>query len=419
MRFLFATFLFSSLSAPSYADDSWTQFRGPAGTGISRATGLPIEWDEKTNNIVWKTAIHDKGWSSPVILGKQIWLTTAPAEGGSRWALCIDRDSGKIIHDLKLFDTPKKVYTIGAAATFNSHASPSPVIGQGRVYVHFGSAGTACLDSKTGKVLWQRTNLSCDHWRGPGSSPIIWNNLLVLTFDGYDQQYVIALDKNDGSTVWKKERTVDYKTDNGDLKKAYSTPAVFAIDGKPQLVSPTAAGTVAYDPRTGKELWKVHYPGMNAAPPPILADGKVLVTTGHTKNLVAIRPTGTGDITSSHVEWTFAKPNLVPSRPAPLLLDGLVYMISDDGFASCVEASNGKPVWTKRLGGNFSSSPVYAEGHIYIFDQDGKGHVMATGRAANLVRTNVLETGCMATPAIAGKALFVRTKTHLYRIEKK
>jgi outer membrane protein assembly factor BamB len=418
MRFVLATLLVLSLSVPLRADDSWPQFRGPAGTGVSSATGLPTTWNEKTN-INWKTAIHGKGWSSPVILDNQIWLTTAPPDGTSRWVLCIARDSGKILHDIKLFDTPKPLYTIGAAATFNSHASPSPVIEQSRVYVHFGCAGTACLSTDTGKVLWQRTDLRCDHWRGPGSSPILWNNLLILTFDGYDQQYVIALDKNDGTTVWKKDRTVDYKTDDGDLKKAYSTPTVFTIDGKPQLISPTAAGTVAYDPRTGKELWKVHYPGMNAAPPPLMADGKVFVTTGHTKRLVAIRPTGSGDITNTHVAWTLGKANLVPSRPAPLVFHGLLYMISDDGFASCIDITNGNVVWSKRLGGNYCSSPLCAEGRLYLFDQDGKSYVLATGRTAKLIATNRLDEGCMATPAIAGRALFVRTKNHLYRIEKK
>jgi outer membrane protein assembly factor BamB len=412
MRILLTlTTLALSLSS-ARADDSWPQFRGPNGTGVSKAVGLPTTWDEKTN-IVWKTAIHGKGWSSPVILGKQIWLTTAPDDGTSRWALCIDRDSGKILHDIKVFDTPKSLYTF---IPFNSHASPSPVIEQGRVYVHFGTAGTACLDTESGKVLWKRIDLPCNHWRGPGSSPILWQDRLVLTFDGYDYQYIVALDKNDGSTIWKKDRTVDYKTDNGDLKKAYSTPSVFTIDGKPQLISPSAAGTTAYDPKTGKEIWKVNHGGMNAATPPQMADGKVFVTTGDPAKLVAIRPTGSGDITSSNVEWIIAK--LIPTRPAPLVLDDLLYMISNQGFASCIDVKAGKIIWTKRLEGDFSASPVCAGNHLYFFDQkSGKGYVMATGRSAKLVETNRLDDGCMASPAIAGKALYVRTTTHLYRIE--
>ena len=212
MRFVLATLVLLPFSLPLHADDSWIQFRGPGGTGVSQSTGLPAVWDEKTN-IAWKTAIHDKGWSSPVVLGKQIWLTTAPADGSSRWVVCVDRDTGKVLRDIKLFDTPKKLYTTsGAAATFNSHASPSPVIEKGRVYVHFGAAGTACLGygAFRARSLWQRTDLTCDHWRGPGSSPILWNNLLILTFDGFDQQYVIVLlDKNDGSTVVERKSTHD------------------------------------------------------------------------------------------------------------------------------------------------------------------------------------------------------------------
>jgi outer membrane protein assembly factor BamB len=414
MRLVLATSLSLLLASPLTAEDSWTQFRGPNATGLSSATGLPTTWDEKTN-VVWKTAIHGKGWSSPVVLGKQIWLTTAPPDGSTRSALCIDRESGRIVHDIKLFDVPKPLYT---AIDFNSHASPSPVIEQGRVYVHFGAAGTACLDTESGKVLWKRTDLLCNHWRGPGASPILWEDLLILTFDGYDQQYVVALHRGDGSTAWKKDRVVDYKTDDGDLKKAFCTPAVFTIGGKVQLISPSAGGTTSYDPKTGKVLWKVNHPAktMNVATPPLLGDGKVLVTTGNPATLVAIRPTGSGDVSDTHVAWTVRK--LVSTRPAPLLLDGLVYMISDQGFASCLDLK-GKEVWVKRLGGNFSSSPVCAGGHLYCFDQEGKGFVLATGRTPKIVATNRLDAGCMASPAIAGKALFVRTKTHLYRIEQK
>src|SRR5262245_18341643 len=415
MRTLPSLALLLAFPALAPAADSWPQFRGPNGTGLSGSTSLPTKWDEKTN-VVWKTKIHDKGWSSPVVWGKQVWLTTAPADGKSRYAICIDRDTGKVVHDVKVFDTPRKLYTFNE---FNSHASPSPVIEDGRVYVHFGAAGTACLDTKTGKKLWERTDLLCDHFRGPGSSPILFGDLLFVNFDGYDTHYVVALQKKDGKTRWKKYRTINYRTEDGDLKKAYATCSIVTVKGKPQLVSPAAVGTVAYDPKTGEELWTVYHGGMNAAPPPVYGDGLVFLCTGTGGfRLLGLRPTGSGDVTETHVAWKYNK--AVPTRTAPLLLDGLLYMVGEGGIASCLEAKTGKLVWTKRLGGAFTASPIYAGGHLYFFDQNaGKCHVLSPGRDAKVVAVNTLDDGCMATPAVAGKALFVRTKTHLYRIEKK
>jgi outer membrane protein assembly factor BamB len=395
------------------AEDSWTQFRGPNGSGVSRSAGLPTTWDEKTH-VAWKTAVPGKGWSSPVVLGKQVWLTTAPPDGTTRSALCFDRDTGKLLHDVKVFDTPKPLYTFHA---FNSHASPTPVIEPGRVYVHFGAAGTACLDTQTAKVLWKRTDFSCNHWRGPGSSPVLAGDKLMLTFDGYDKQYLVALNKGDGTTAWRKDRAIRYRSDNGDLKKAYGTPAVFVVGGKAQLVSPSAGAVIAYDPETGNELWRVRHPGMNAATPPLLADGLVLVTTGDPSRLLAVRPTGEGDVTATHVAWTCKSG--VPNRPAPLVVGDLLYMVNNGGTVTCLEVKTGETVWSKRYTGNYTASPVFADGRLYLFDQDGKARVLRVGRAPQLEATNTLADGCMASPAVAGKALFVRTKTHLYRIEQK
>jgi outer membrane protein assembly factor BamB len=409
---LLLVFLTAPLSL--LAGDSWARFRGPDGTGISDSTGLPTTWDERTN-IVWKTRIHDKGWSSPVVLGKQVWLTTARDDGTAQWAVCVDRDSGKIVHDVKVFDTPKPPYFF--MPDYNSHASPSPVIEEGRVYVHFGSAGTACLDTATSKVLWSRRDLPCNHWRAPGSSPILWKDLLLLTFDGYDRQYLAALRKTDGKLVWEKERSVDYNTDNGDLKKAYCTPTVFEVNGKPQLVSPGAAGTVAYDPATGAEVWKVNHGGMNTATPPVMGHGKIFVTTGNPSHLVAIRPTGTGDVTKTHMEYV--RKGSAPQRPGPIVLGDLLFVVGDSGIATGTDLTTGKTLWTRRIPGAYYSSPVCADGHLYIFDRKGKGYVLTADREGKLVATNTLDDGAQATPAIAGKALYVRTNTHLYRIEKK
>jgi outer membrane protein assembly factor BamB len=408
LLFVAALSLTSADGAPN-----WPQFRGPHGDGKSDATGLPVTWGE-TKNVVWKTAIHDKGWSSPVVWGDQVWLTTARADGTRLFAVCIDRNSGKVVHDVAVFDVEKPAF---CHAT-NSYASPTPVIEEGRVYVHFGTYGTACLDTKTGKTLWERRDLHCDHFRGPASSPILYDGLLFVHFDGVDVQYLVALDKNTGKTVWRKDRGTDFKPDtNPDLKKAYGTPAVITVEGKPQLVSPAAAATTAYDPRTGAELWRVYHGGMNVAAPPLAGLGKVFLCTGDGGlKLLAVRPNGHGDVTATHIDWK--RNQGVPSRSSPLLVGDLLFMVNEIGFACCVEAKTGREVWRARLGGQYWASPLYAEGRLYFFSEGGITHVGAAGREWKELAANKLDTGCMASPAVAGKALFVRTKTHLYRIER-
>jgi outer membrane protein assembly factor BamB len=243
--------------------------------------------------------------------------------------------------------------------------------------------------------------------------------LLFLTFDGYDRQFLVALHANTGKTAWEKDRTIDYRTDNGDLKKAYSTPTIVMVDGKPQLISPSGGGTTAYEPKTGKELWIVHSRGtMNVACPPLAGQGKVYVTTGYPARFLAIRPTGSGEVTKSHVEWTITRN--VPTRPAPLLVEDRIYAVSDGAMVTCINPKDGKEVWTKRLGDKFSSSPVYGDGHLYFCTQDdGRCFVLSPTDKGRTVATNNLDDGCMATPAIAGKSLFIRTKKSLYRIENK
>ncbi len=268
--------------------ENWPQFRGPHGDGRADAAKLPLEWSE-SKNVVWKTRIHDKGWSSPVVWGDQVWMTTARADGTRLFAVCVDRNSGKVLHDIKVFDVeePSRLW-----ASYNSFASPTPAVEEGRVYVHFGTYGTACLDTKTGQTLWQRRDLHCDHFRGAASSPILSGDLLFLQFDGYDVQFVAALDKKTGRTVWKKDRDIDYKTTNGDAKKAFATPSLVTVGGKPELVSPAAMATIAYDPKTGEELWKVYHGGMNATTPPLSGQGKLFLCTGDGGlRLLAVRRT--------------------------------------------------------------------------------------------------------------------------------
>jgi outer membrane protein assembly factor BamB len=405
----------SWIAPAAYSGDKWPEFRGPSGDGHSEATGLPIRWSE-TENVRWKTPIHDKGWASPVIWGNQIWLSTATEDGKQLFALCVDRATGKIVHDLKVFDVAKPAYCIPT----NSYASPTPAIEAGRVYVHFGSAGTACLDTATGQTVWSRRDLPCDHYRAPASSPILYKDLLYLTFDGFDFQYVVALDKTTGQTRWKKDRAIDYGTTNGDLKKAFGTPSIVKLGDNAQLISPSAIATIAYDPASGEELWKVYHGGMNVSARPVFGHGLVYIcpSDGAPFKLLAVRPDGHGNVTKSHVAWKQDKG--APNRTSILLVRDLLYMVNQAGVAVCLDAQDGHVVWQTRLtaGKDYFASPIYADGRMYFFDTDVMAHVLEPGREGKILSRNRLEAGCMASPAAVGKALYVRTKTHLYRIEK-
>jgi outer membrane protein assembly factor BamB len=405
----------------------WPSFRGPWGDGHVTApddiktVGLPLSWSE-TNNVKWKTEIPYRGWSTPVVMGGQIWLTTATADGHDFFAICADAETGKIQFNEKLFhcETPEPL-----GNSVNCYAAPSPAIELGRVYVHFGSYGTACLDTRTGKVLWQRQDLLCRHYRGPASSVILFENLVILTMDGADVQYLVALDKLTGKTVWKTNRSVAWNDENstsrfakdGDLRKAHSTPLIVEVGGQPQMISAGAKAAYAYDPRNGRELWRVQCPdAWSAAPMPVFSRGLAMFVTGLGKTeLYAVRTDGRGDVSGSHIAWKFAKS--VAKTSSPVLVDDLLYMVSDDSTATCLEIATGQPVWKERLGGNFAASPIYADGRLYFTNQQGKTTVLKPGRTFEVVATNILENGCMASPSVSGKALFLRTKTHLYRIE--
>jgi outer membrane protein assembly factor BamB len=394
------------------AGENWPQFRGPTGDGHSDSVGLPLKWSE-SENVKWKTPIHGRGWSSPVIRDGQIWMATATEDGTQMFAVCVDAGSGRVVHDLKMRDVAEPAF----CHPFNSYASCTPVIEPRRVYVHFGSYGTFAIDTEMGKTIWSRTDLPCDHFRGPGSSPILYGDLLIVHFDGFDFQYVVALDKNTGETVWKKDRAVDYGTDNGDFMKAYSTPIVIRQGDEDLLISPTSKAVLAYEVTTGEERWRVRYEGFSATARPVFDDGLLFINTGFSRaELLAIRAGGRGDVTDSHVEWR-AERN-IGSKPSPLLVDGLVYNSHDAGTGNCLDAKTGEVVWQARLGGNYTASPLYADGRIYFFNEEGATTVLKPGRTREVLAVNELDDGFMASPAVTGKALILRTKTHLYRIEK-
>jgi outer membrane protein assembly factor BamB len=326
----------------------------------------------------------------------------------------LDAATGDVVHDLKVFDVAKP-QPLGVDR--NSYASPTPVIEEGRIYVHFGAHGTACLDTKSGKTLWARQDLECNHFRGPASSPVVWNDLLILTFDGFDFQYVTALDKKTGEDVWRTDRKFNYGTDNGDSMKAYATPQVVTVAGKPQLIAPSAAWTAAYEPNSGKEIWRVKHGGMNAACRPVVSEGGLAFIGAPDGGigLFALKLGGEGELAQSNVEWKLSKG--APRYSSPVLVDDLLYMGSEQGVVTCVEAATAKVLWQERLGGLFMPSPLYADGKLYFFNEEGKTFVVATGREFKLLATNELPGGFMASPAVHGKALILRTKDAVWRIE--
>jgi outer membrane protein assembly factor BamB len=415
----------------SLARADWPEFRGSFGnghvsaTGVTGPIGLPLKWSE-TENVRWKTPIPHRGWSTPVVMDGRVWLTTATEDGHEFFVVCLDAASGKILHNKKLFhcDSPEP---LGNAV--NCYATPSPAIEPGRVYVHFGSYGTACLDTASCEVLWQRDDLPCRHYRGPSSSVVLFENQVILTFDGVDLQYVTALDKSSGETIWKTDRDVEWNDQNvtgpnagpirdGDHRKAHSTPLIVtAPDGRHQMLSGGAKAAFSYDPRSGHELWRIEFDDFSIAPRPLYQDGIAYLITGITHpELWAIRVDGSGNLTDTdYVLWRLR--SRVARTASPLLVDGLIYMISDDGVANCINAANGEPVWQKRIGGRFASSPIYGDGRIYFCDQDGITTVIKPGRQFEVLAANTLDDGSLASPAADGKALFLRTKTHLYRIE--
>lgn len=394
------------VSLASAQETYWNQFRGPTGDGISQANNLPIEFDEITN-LRWKTAIHDQGWSSPVVWGDQIWLTTAREDGTELFAICVDLETGNIVHDIKVFDEPNPQLQYGG---HNTHATPTPILEAGRAYIHFGSYGTACLDTATGETLWENRELKCDHRVRPASSPVIDGDSLFLTFDGVDVQFVAALDKNTGQVLWIKERTGqkdmrESLKDHGfsdaqaakvekmkpdDNRKSYATPTIIQFDGTKQLISPGAEVTFSYDPQTGEENWRVKHEGFgyNVASRPVFAHGLVYLTQGISGRLVAIDPSGQGDVTDTHIAWN--SDNRVPEIPSLLVVNDLLFMVSDRGMLTCLDAVTGEQLWRERLrsGGAFWGSPVYADGKIYIANAKGTVFVVAAEREYRLLASN-------------------------------
>jgi outer membrane protein assembly factor BamB len=341
-----------------------------------------------------------------------VWLTTSEPVGKKVKVIGIKEKDGSIIHNIEVFEIefPQDQHPL------NTYASPSPVLEPGRIYVHFGAYGTACLDTRSGKILWKRTDLQCDHGVGPGSSPMLYKNLLILTFDGQDLQYLIALDKQTGKTVWKSPRSLDYSSMAPDARKALTTPVVVRFNGRDQLISVGPHVVMAYEPLTGKEIWKVRFEGFSASSRPVADDQNIYINCGLTPaSIMAIELSGTGDKTDTGIVWS-NKHNMA-ARSSPLLIDGLFYMVNSAGQAKCIDKQTGKELWVERVGEETSASPVFVGGKIYTFDQGGLTTVFLPGRTYTRIAENRISDGYMASPAITDGAFYLRSKSELIKIE--
>ena len=418
------------------ASIGWPSWRGPDGQGGSQARDLPLKWSE-TQNVVWKTSIPGRGWSTPVIGTEQIWLTTgietaaAPEDAERRLksntggqpvtlvervslrAICVDRATGALEHDIELFlkAEPQWVHKD------NTYASPSPILEEGRLYCHFGAYGTACVDTDTGDVLWRNASLSVMHENGPGGSPILWKDYLFLNCDGSDRQFVVALHKTTGEVVWKTERSGEMNA-NPQLKKSYGTCVVQTVNGVSELISTGSDWLYGYDLETGRELWKLSYGalGFSIVPKPVVRDEWIYLSTSFMRpQILAVRNEGNR---APEIAWRSTRG--APLVPSPLLIGEELYFVSDSGgILTCLDADTGQEHYRERMGGNYYASPIYADGRIYFVSREGKTSVIAVGTEFLVLAENELDGSIASSPAAVGRQLYLRTDQSIYRIEAK
>ena len=413
-------YLFFCLQSIAISQQSnWTQFRGTNLNGISNDTNVPVSWNDSVN-VAWKAKLNGKGWSSPVIFGDQIWLTTATEDGKKMFTVCTSLKSGKELFNIKLFE-PDKTY---AKHDINTYATPTPCIEKGFVYLHFGTYGTACVRTSDGIIVWKRTDLNCDHVQGPGSSPIIYKNLLILHIEGVDVQFIVGLDKRTGKTVWQTERPKEcYDKLDRIGRKAYITPIIVNVKGKDLLISNGSAACIAYDPETGNEVWRVVQGEDSTISSPFSENGIVYFFTGFVTSaegeqyaeMMAVDPAGSGDITKTHVLWRFKSPIL--QLLTPLIKDDLIYTIDSKNYLFCIDTKTGRTVYTKKLTGRYNSSPVYANGNIYFTSTIGETLIIKEGRSLQIVKRNRIKGEVFATPAISNNSIIIRTDNWLYCIK--
>jgi outer membrane protein assembly factor BamB len=416
--FLLAAMLFISWPVNSQAQN-WTHFRGSSSSGLAETENIPIKWDD--SSVKWKKEIHDRGHSSPVVFGDQIWVTTAKADGKELYSVCVDFKTGEIIFDIKVF-TPDEAEE---KHQLNTYATPTPCIEKGFVYVNYGNTGTACINTSNGSVVWKNSDFKCKFVQGPASSPVLYRNLLILHYEGVDVQYLVALDKSNGKLIWKSDRPADpYKPLPEIGKKAYTTPLILNVKGRDLLISNGSAICIAYDPESGKEIWRVVDGAESTIAMPITENGVVYWYTGfmvagdgsNYTDFLAVNPDGQGDITATNIIWK-KKDELAHNQMlTPVIRDGLIYTVNSRNTMMCIDAKTGEEVWSKHVTSDYDASPLYINGNIWFFSAKGEILVLKAGRKYEVVAQNKTDSGIFATPAVLRNSMILRTQNFLYRI---
>ena len=393
--------------------EEWTQFRGPTGDGMSAAKKVPTTWSAK-DHVVWKQPLPGGGWSSPVLSGGKLYMTTAVEEGEdvtSLRVLCVNAEDGKIDWNVEVFKP--EATAVKERHSKNSLASPSAILAGDRLYVHFGHLRTAALDL-SGKVLWRQMELAYKPRHGNGGSPVLVGDHLIFSCDADEDPFVAALDAKSGKVRWKTPRNT-----TASRTFSFCTPTAIELDGATQVISPGSGFVGAYNPQDGKELWRVSYgEGYSVVPRPVYANGLLFLSSGYERpTLYAINPKGaSGDATETNVAWTATKG--APLTPSMLVVGDELYAVADNGVATCFDARTGKVNWTKRLAGDFSASPVFADGRIYFQNEAGVTYVVKAGAEYELLATNDLEERTLASLVPTDGGVFIRSESHLWRIGK-
>lgn len=416
--FTIVLFLFIAISCSS-EKQNWTHFRGSNMDGHASVENAPLNWNN-TENVVWKVLVKGLGYSSPVVFGNQIWITSATEDGTEFYTSCFDFETGKLLNEKTIFTSsePQHIHST------NSYATPTPCIEDGFVYVHYGTFGTACINTQNFEVVWKREDMPCDHMQGPASSVILHKNMLIVHLEGTVDPYVAALDKKTGKTIWKSVRPAEiYDPLEPVFRKSFHTPIVVEVDGKELLISNSSFMCFAHDVNTGEVIWTIQYGDDSTVSQPLFYDGLVYVNSGWLfednkpfwTRQYAVDPTGKGDVTDTHVKWTYE--DEVPQIPTPVIVDGLMYMVHDRGMASCIDAKTGAVIWKEKLKGNFNASPIYAAGNIYFFNVKGECTIVKPGNEFQKVAENNIGETVKAVPAFIGDKMILRAEKNLYLIK--